>query len=255
MDWLIHNPLVQDLGILALPAMFNVYFAAASIPLGSALALMFALGKASDHPVFSRISRVYIYTFRGSPIFIQFFMIYSVMLVLNQPLWRPWGIDGFVLHPLFLGPLVLTLNTAAYMAEILHGALKTIPRGEIEAARAFGMSRWQQFRSITWPNMVRIAWPAYTNEVIFTFHATALVYFTLPVIDQQKDLMNKAGELFERDFNVFLHFPAAALYFLAISLLIFLVSSRVYTRLMRHLSEDARPRIRFLPRYMRQDAS
>ena len=51
--------------------------------------------------------------------------------------------------------------------------------------------------------------------MVFLFHATALVYFTLPVIDDQKDLMNKAGELFERDYNAFLHFPVAALYFLA----------------------------------------
>ena len=73
-----------------------------------------------------------------------------------------------------------------------------------------------------WPHLIRIAWPAYTNEVVFLFHATALVYFTLPVIDDQKDLMNKAGELFERDYNAFLHFSVAALYFLAISLLHFL---------------------------------
>ena len=57
--------------------------------------------------------------------------------------------------------------------------------------------------------MIRLAWPAYTNEIVFLFHATALVYFTLPVINEQKDLMNKAGELFERDYNVFLHFSVA----------------------------------------------
>ena len=87
-----------------------------------------------------------------------------------------------------------------------------------------GMSRWQVFRTVVWPNMIRLAWPAYTNEVVFLFHATALVYFTLPVIDQQKDLMNKAGELFERDYNAMLHFGVAGLYFLAASVVIFFVS-------------------------------
>jgi polar amino acid transport system permease protein len=248
MDWFWQFPLIADLRILAVPALFNVYFAASSLPIGSAMALLLALGKASDNPLISRLSRGYIYTFRGSPIFIQFFMIYSIMLVLNQPLWRPLGLDWLVLHPLFLGPLVLTLNTAGYIAEILYGALKTIPHGEIEAARAFGMSRRQQFRSVVWPNMVRIAWPAYTNEMIFTFHATALVYFTLPVIDQQKDLMNKAGELFERDYNAVLHFPAAALWFMGISLLVFVASGWIYARMMRHMGEDKRPKMRFLPR-------
>src|SRR5690606_2526522 len=158
-----------------------------------------------------------------------------VALALNQAVWKPLGIDGWVLHPLFLGPLILALNTTAYTGEIFHGALRTVPRGEIEAARAFGMSRWQEFRTVTWPHLIRIAWPAYTNEVVFLFHATALVYFTLPVIDDQKDLMNKAGELFERDYNVFLHYSAAALYFLAISLAIFYVFGLIYRRMMRHI--------------------
>ena len=106
---------------------------------------------------------------------------------------KPAGVDWLVLHPLFLGPAILTLNTTAYTAEIFYGALMTVPKGEIEAAKAYGMSRAQIFRSVTWPHLIRIAWPAYTNEVVFLFHATALVYFTLPVIDEQKDLMNMAG--------------------------------------------------------------
>src|SRR5690606_3716534 len=154
-----------------------------------------------------------------------------------------------ILHPLCLGPVILTLNTTAYTAEIFHGALQAVPRGEIEAARAFGMSRWQEFRTVTWPHLIRIAWPAYTNEVVFLFHATALVYFTLPVIDDQKDLMNKAGELFERDYNAFLHYPVAAAWFLAISMVIFLVFGMIYARLMRHLPQA--PRVRFAPRWLR----
>jgi len=89
------------------------------------------------------------------------------------------GIDGVVLHPLFLGPFVLVLNTSAYAAEIFYGAIRAVPKGQLEAARAVGMSKSQVFRSTTWPNMLRLAWPAYTNEVVFLFHATALVYFTL----------------------------------------------------------------------------
>jgi ABC-type arginine/histidine transport system permease subunit len=81
------------------------------------------------------------------------------------------------------------------------------------------------------------------------FHTTALVYFTLPVINDQKDLMNKAGELFERDYNAFLHFPVAGLYFLGVSMLVFLVFGRVYRHLMRHLPQA--PAMRFSPRWIR----
>jgi polar amino acid transport system permease protein len=233
MDFL--SPILTDLRILATPALFNVYFAAASIPLGFVFAIFMALGKASPNRWIAAFCRSYIYAFRGSPFFIQLFMFYSLALAFNLSLWKPLGIDTIVLNPLILGPAILCLNTTAYTAEIFYGALLTVPKGEVEAARAYGMTRAQQFRSVTWPHLIRIAWPAYTNEVVFLFHATALVYFTLPVIGEQKDLMNKASELFQHDYNAFLHFSVAALYFLAVSLAIFFVFGLVYSRLTRHM--------------------
>ena len=245
------NPLINDIITLARPSLFNIYFALASIPLGFPFAVLLALGKNHRNRLVSGISRAYIYAFRGSPLFIQFFMFYSIMLSMNLAYWKPMGIDWFVLHPLFIGPLVLMLNTSAYSAEIFYGALSAVPKGEIEAARAMGMGRWQEFKSVTWPNMIRLAWPAYTNEVVFLFHATALVYFTLPVINEQKDLMNKAGELFERDYNAFLHYSVAALYFLVISIAIFLIAGAIYRRLNAHLQTTQPKKLRYKPQFMR----
>lgn len=245
------NPLLHDIATLAVPALYNIYFAAASIPIGFVFAIGVALLRHRGNPVVSRLAGAYIYAFRGSPLFIQLFMFYSIDLSLNLSVWRPLGIDWLMLNPLFLGPLVLMLNTTAYAAEIFYGALRAVPKGELEAARAFGMSEVQVFRTVTWPNMIRIAWPAYTNEVVFLFHATALVYFSLPVIDQQKDLMNKASELYERDYNAFLHFSAAALFYLAISLTIFFIFGRIYKRMMRHMGPGPRRRMRFAPKYLR----
>lgn len=243
-------PILRDVVVLARPALFNIYFAFASIPIGFVLAIFFALGKASSNPLISNLCRGYIYTFRGSPFFIQLFMFYSLALAFNLSVWKPLGIDWIVLNPLVLGPAILALNTTAYSAEIFYGALVTVPKGEIEAARAYGMTRARIFRSVTWPHMIRLAWPAYTNEVVFLFHATALVYFTLPVIGDQKDLMNMAGELFEHDYNAFLHFPVAAAYFLAISLCVFFVFGLVYRRLTRHMPGAAPIRFR-APRLVR----
>lgn len=238
-------PILKDIAILARPALFNIYFALASIPIGFVLAIFFALGKASPNRLISSFCRGYIYAFRGSPFFIQLFMFYSLALAFNLTLWKPLGIDWIVLNPLVLGPVILALNTTAYTAEIFYGALMTVPKGEVEAARAYGMSRTQQFRSVVWPHLIRIAWPAYTNEVVFLFHATALVYFTLPVIDDQKDLMNMAGELYQRDYNAVLHFSVAALYFLAISLVVFFVFGLVYRQLTRHMPGATRLRWSF----------
>jgi His/Glu/Gln/Arg/opine family amino acid ABC transporter permease subunit len=241
--------LFQEIALFAPAVVFNIYFAAASIPLGFLFAVVLAMGKASPNPVISRLSRGYIYAFRGSPLFIQFFMLYSLALSFNVAVWKPMGISWFVLHPLFIGPLVLTLNTGAYTAEIFYGALRAVPRGEIEAARAYGMSRAQQFRHVIWPNVIRLAWPAYTNEVVFLFHATAIVYFALPVIGNQRDLMITAKDLFERDYNAFLHFSVAALWFLAVSLVVFFLFGLVYRRLMRHM--PAAPGLRFAPKWLR----
>lgn len=240
---------IAEIGLFAPAVVFNLYFAFASIPLGFVLAIFLALGKASPNPVINRLSRGYIYAFRGSPLFIQFFMVYSLALSFNLEVWRPLGMSWFVLHPLFMGPLVLTLNTAAYTAEIFYGALRAVPQGEIEAAKAYGMSRRQQFRHVVWPNLIRLAWPAYTNEVVFLFHATAIVYLALPVIGQQKDLMVTAKELFERDYNAFLHFSVAALWFLVVSLVVFFLFGLVYRHLMRHM--PAAPRVRYMPSWWR----
>jgi len=249
MDMFLSSAVVQDIRLLFKPALFNIYFALASIPLGFPFAVVLALMKNSSSRSASLFARCYIYAFRGSPLFIQLFMFYSIALAFNQTLWKPMGIDGVVLHPLFLGPFVLVLNTSAYAAEIFYGAIRAVPKGQLEAARAVGMSKSQVFRSTTWPNMLRLAWPAYTNEVVFLFHATALVYFTLPVINQQKDLMNKAGELFEKDYNVFLHFSVAAFYFLAISILIFAICGWVNARLNTH--DTQAQKIKISPNYMR----
>jgi ABC-type arginine/histidine transport system permease subunit len=231
----IFQVIVGDVQRLFVPALFNVYFALATIPVGFALAVVSALGKASPNPIFSRVSRAYVYFFRGTPFFIQLFAIYSLMLAFNLSAWKPLGIDWLVLHPLFLGPAILALNTGAYTGEIFYGALMTVPHGEIEAARAFGMSWGQRFRSVAWPHLIRLAWPAYTNEVVFLFQASALIYFTLPVIGDQQDLMNMAGTLYKKDYNVFLHFSVAAGYFLVISLVVFGLFGLVYRRLMRHM--------------------
>jgi len=235
-------PLLNNLSVFARPAAFSIYFAAAAIPIGFVFAIFLALGKNSPNLLINRLSRGYIYFFRGSPFFIQLFAFYSLMLAFNISVWKPLGIDGFVLHPLFLGPAILGLNTTAYTAEIFYGALLTVPKGEIEAARAYGMTRRQRFWSVTWPHLIRLAWPAYTNEVVFLFQATALVYFTLPVIGDQRELMNMAEVMFQHDYNVFLHFGTAALYYLVISLVIFYLFGLIYQRLMRHMPQQARLR-------------
>ena len=94
----------------------------------------------------------FILIFRGSPLFIQFFLAYFLFLRLKQQGLLPW------LTAAQVGALlVLILNTAAYSAEILYGALRSVPQGEVDAADAYGMAGWNRFRRIIWPTTLRLA--------------------------------------------------------------------------------------------------
>ncbi|MEQ8165126.1 MAG: ABC transporter permease subunit, partial [Alphaproteobacteria bacterium] len=75
--------LLAEIPLYAEPALFNIYFAIASLPIGFVFAVLLALGKNSKSPIVRRLCSAYIYAFRGSPLFIQFFMFYSIMLALN----------------------------------------------------------------------------------------------------------------------------------------------------------------------------
>ena len=114
---------------------------------------------------------------------------------------------------------MLFLNTSAYTGEIFHGALKSIPRGDLEAADAYGLTGWHRFRRITWPTMLRLAWPAYTNEAIFLFHATTLVFFSgFPAWQQRGDALYYASYFADKTFNPFIPYPILAFYFILLTL-------------------------------------
>jgi polar amino acid transport system permease protein len=194
-----------------------------------------AYGKLYGGPVVRDLLAVYTTIVRAVPELVLILLLYYAGTDLINQALTAMGYQRVDISGLAAGIAVLGFVQGAYSTEVIRGAILAIPQGQIEAARAYGMTRMQQFRSVIWPHMIRIAWPAYTNEVVFLFHATALVYFTLPVIGDQQDLMNKANELFQRDYNAFLHFPVAALYFLAVSLCVFFVFGLVYRRLTRHM--------------------
>ena len=102
----------------------------------------------------------------------QLFLVYSGVAqfeaIRQGPLWP------YLRDPYWCAVLTLTLHTAAYIAEILRGAIQAVPHGEVEAARALGMSRAQALLHVILPRAVRIGLPAYSNEVILMLKASAL---------------------------------------------------------------------------------
>lgn len=238
---------------------WNLYFGLLALFFGFFLANAVAVAKASANPWLRKPAEWFIYVFRGSPLFIQFFLAYETFVLLPRA-----GIDiplGFTtitvatswLSKAWAGALiVLFLNTAAYSAEIFYGALRTVPKGDIEAADAYGMSGWSRFRRIIWPTMMRLAWPAYTNEAIFLFHATTLVFFSgFPAFQQRGDSLYYASYFSSKTFNPFIAYPVIAAYFILLTLAVIWVFGRVNNRLNRHLPQATRSRIRLRPQLIR----
>src|SRR5690606_15707580 len=145
-----------------------------------------------------------------------------------------------------------TLNTAAYAGEIFYGALRSVPKGDIEAADAYGMSGWSRFRRVIWPTMMRLAWPAYTNEAIFLFQATTLVYFSgFPAFQQKGDSLYCASYFAAKTFNPSVAYPVIAFYFVALTLILTWGFGLVNRRLNRHLPQNLKSRIRLRPQLIR----
>ena len=144
----------------------------AALGLGGALALPLAMLRSLPSAWAWRPVWLFTYVIRGTPLLVQLFLLYYGLAqfeaVRSSALW-PW-----LKSPWFCAVAALALNTAAYTTEILHGAIKALPAGEVEAARAFGMTRLTTFRRIVLPSAMRRALPAYSNEVVLMLHATAL---------------------------------------------------------------------------------
>ena len=240
--------LCQQFTLIGSGMIWNIYFGIIALTFGFFLATALALGKASPNRMLRKPAEWFIFIFRGSPLFIQFFFAYFFFLNLKgvHPFFDPFTAA-------WLGALiVLFLNTAAYSAEIFHGALLSIPKGDLEAADAYGMSGWARFRRIVWPTMLRLAWPAYTNEAIFLFHATTLVYFSgFPAWQQRGDALYYASYFADKTFNPFVPYPILAMYFILLTLVIIGGFGLVNARLNRHLPTNDRQKLRVRPNLIR----
>jgi polar amino acid transport system permease protein len=247
--------LCQEFTLIGSGLLWNVYFGVLALFFGFFLANALALAKAARNPWCRKPAEWFIFIFRGSPLFIQFFLAYEALVLLPRA-----GIDIFGITiatswttKAWAGALfVLFLNTAAYSGEIFYGALRSIPKGDMEAADAYGITGWQKFRRIEWPTMLRLGWPAYTNEAIFLFHATTLVFFSgFPAFGQQGDALYYANYFADKTFNPFIPYPIIAMYFIALTLIITFVFGRINRHLNRHLPQNQKSKIRLRPQLVR----
>jgi len=143
-----------------------------SLSFGLLAALPLALMRVSRQPWINATAWLYTYVIRGTPMLVQLFLIYyglAQFAVVRESIFWPW-----LASATFCACLAFAINTSAYTAEIIAGSLKATPAGEIEAAKAMGMSRAKMYRRILLPSALRRALPQYSNEVIMMLQSTSL---------------------------------------------------------------------------------
>ena len=166
-----------DVIIKWLPKLFEgAYLTLELVGIAVVVGLLFAIplgmARSSRHWYVRAVPFSYIFFFRGTPLLLQLFLVYYGLAqfdaVRQGPLWP------YLRDPYWCALIAMTMHTAAYIAEIIRGAIQAVPPGEIEAARSLGMTRAQTMRHIILPRAARIGLPAYSNEVILMLKASSL---------------------------------------------------------------------------------
>lgn len=221
-----------DLMLESLPALLKgtaitLQLLAASLACGMLIAIPVAILRVNGNAAVRLILHCYIYFFRGTPLLVQIFLVYYGLaqfdVVRDSALW-PYLRQAWV-----CAILTFSLNTAAYTAYILRGAIQAVPAGEVEAARACGMSTALAYRSIILPHAFRLALPAYGNEVVSMLKSTSLAS-TITVME----LTGVANTIVARTFAPYELFITAALLYLAITYVLTSALRALEHRLSRH---------------------
>ncbi|MWN05847.1 ABC transporter permease [Gilliamella sp. Pas-s95] len=182
-----------------------------SVLIGGILSLGLAVGRNSQKKLIKLPIWLFTYIFRGTPLYVQLLIIYTGIYTLSVVKNHAW-LSDFFQSGLNCTVLAFTLNTCAYTTEVFAGAMRNVPNGEMQAATALGFSRFQLYRYIILPRAFRITLPAYSNEVIFMLHSTALA-FTVTV----PDVMKIARDIYAETYQPFHAFGIAAVIYLCVS--------------------------------------
>lgn len=199
-----------------------------SLIIGLFVAIPLGIARNSHNYFFIGPSWAFIYFFRGTPLLVQLYLIYYGMdqfFPVKDTLWE---------NAWFCALVAFVLNTSAYSAEIIRGAINGLPKGEVEAAKAYGMSTFMTYRRIILPSALRRALPAYSNEVIFMLHGSAVAGIVTIL-----DLTGAARLVNSRYYAPFESFLTAGMFYMALTFVIlgcFKVAEKRFLAYLRPLS-------------------
>jgi His/Glu/Gln/Arg/opine family amino acid ABC transporter permease subunit len=225
MNW---EVIIKWLPRLMQGATLTLELVAIAVLAGLILAIPLGIARTSKKWYVSGLPYAYIFFFRGTPLLVQLFLVYYGLAQFDAV--RESSLWPYLRSPFWCAAVTMTLHTAAYIAEILRGALQAIPKGEIEAARALGMSHSKALVHIMLPRAARIGLPAYSNEVILMLKASSLAS-TVTLLE----LTGMARTIIARTYLPVEIFFAAGMFYLAMSF----VLVQAFKLLERWLRVDA----------------
>ena len=217
---------------LLLGAWLTVKLVIFSSVAGVCLAFPLGLARSSSRLDVKALPWLFIFFFRGTPLLVQLFLVYYGLaqfdFVRDSVLWP------VLRDPYWCALLTMALNTGAYIAEILRGAIQAVPRGEIEAGISVGMSKSLVLRRIVLPRAIRIALPAYSNEVILMLKCSALAS-TITLLE----LTGTARTIIAKTYMPVEIFLVTGVFYLVISYVLVKIFQVAEWRLSRHRRADA----------------
>jgi len=204
-----------------------------SIVLGALIAVPLTAARLSQNRIIGGIAFGYVYFFRGTPLLAQIFLVYYGAGQFVDEL-KAVGLWGFFREAFNCAVLTFSLNTAAYQAEIYRGAIRSVPRGQLEAAQALGLHRLPILYKVVLPQAAIIALRPLGNEIILMIKGSAVASIVTVF-----DLMGQTRLAFSRSFDMTIYLYAAVLYLLMVET-IRRIWNRIEARLTRHLRREGR---------------
>ena len=201
---------------------------AISIVLGALLSIPITYARMSKNPILSGFAYAYVYFFRGTPLLAQTFLIYYG-LGSFRPQLEMVGLWSFFRDAFNCAIFAFSLNTAAYQAEILRGAIESVPKGQWEGASSLGLHKLQTLRKIILPQALIVALRPYGNEVILMIKGSAIV-----AIITVYDLMGITRLTYSRTFDFQAYIWAAIFYLIMVEALRHCIEW-IERRITRHL--------------------
>ncbi len=216
----------------------------ATFAIGFILGVVLAVMKISKNPVLSLLCDGYIWIFRGTPLIVQLIFWFNLALLFPRigvaipGTGIGWTTDANTLIKPFMAALIgLSLHTAAYMAEVVRGGFLAVPRGQVDAALAIGMTPLEAQRRIVIPQAVRVILPPLGNQLIDILKATAIVS-----VIGGGDLMTQSQQIYGQNYQVIALLVVASLWYLVMVTVATIGQNRLERWVAREQASGKAPR-------------